>query len=839
MSDWDTDAFFKTLLAFLGAFVVTLAAGTAMAQAPTKPNQTTVQEWLDQAEAAKNVNPQKSLDLANQALALLADREGADLEKSRGFAIRGFAQVRLGEPDLALAAGRQALALAGEDHARRGHAYVAMGAAENRRGEIAPAFRNYRAAIDAFETDGAPLDLLFAFTSIAELYSVTGLIDRAIAHYQSALEIAMENDDVFSEWRVLNNMSAAMIENDRALDAVAYIKDAETLVQGMANPLAFAITYVNASEILAEAGEYEAARKYIALAAREGARLGLPAIQAAAALTLGRVERATGNLNEALQAGHSALAIANRLEDHRRLRDIHQLLYRVEKDLGDVAGALSHYESFIVHRDELSGLETERRTAILDAEYQLSVRDREIAGLRQDHQLSELLLRREQQISAMSTFGAYILLLAVTALVILLRGRARVARLAQTKARELEETRVELEHANQTKSNILAMTSHEVRTPLNGVLGMAHLILQTDLSDQQKQYAETIKSSGDILLAILNDILDLSKIEAGKLDIEPTDFSLRRLIDSVEGLWGPKAEDKGLTFSVEYEPGLDTHYFADANRIRQILFNLVSNAVKFTDAGSVSLRIKPVSLAGNKTGLRFEVRDSGIGIDDQALDRVFEPFQQAQTGAARGYGGTGLGLAICRQLARLLDGDIGAESQPGEGSLFWFEAPCEVVAQSAKQIEGDAPAADRILSARKGGGVRALVAEDNVLNQMIISELLRGMDIGFEIVGNGREAVERVRRTPFDLVLMDIHMPEMNGLEATRAIRALDGNEAQIPIIALTADAMEGDKQRLIDSGLNDYVTKPIDPPALYAAISKQCRDTGAASGAAAGTLSA
>jgi two-component system sensor histidine kinase/response regulator len=404
------------------------------------------------------------------------------------------------------------------------------------------------------------------------------------------------------------------------------------------------------------------------------------------------------------------------------------------------------------------------------------------------------------------------------------KRRKELEKLVNERTRELERERMIAEAASQAKSDFLARMSHEIRTPLNAVIGFNEMLAATDLNDEQKDYVRTAGRSGELLLKLIDDILDFARVESGKLTFEDTAFEPRVILSELCASLRPKLGGKPVKLQCSTDHDVPNFVQGDPGRFRQVLVNLVTNAVKFTDSGEITVSLSLQEETENTVTLHAKVTDTGIGIPPDRLERVFDPFQQGDSSICRQYGGSGLGLPICKQISKIMKGDVRVESELGKGSTFHFTAVMTKLAEKSLPLISASDSTTAFvkpsITADEGNhSIRILLAEDNLVNQKLVRYMLTKTGYEIEIVDNGKDAVKVYTTNPerFALILMDIQMPEMNGLDASIAIRGK--GFTQVPIIALTAQAMKGDREKCLAAGMNDYLAKPIKQSAVIETV--------------------
>ena len=540
-------------------------------------------------------------------------------------------------------------------------------------------------------------------------------------------------------------------------------------------------------------------------------------------LTLGEIYNRLNQFEKAIESAENIVQLIATQELNYRTYYPYQVLADAYAGLGQFEKAFEIKSAQLNVQDSLNKINISETIAKLETRYQLKEKQAENEQLKHQSgaQQHELLLTkniiRQQRIITYGTIAGLFITLALLTYVYSLIKKLKITNQQLTnQSDELRIAKDKAESAAKAKSEFLSVMSHEIRTPMNAVIGMTHLLMDEEPRNDQMEYLDTLQFSGTNLIALINDILDFSKIEAGKLTLEQADLDLESLVKSITASTAIKGNDKGIEVKYSYDPALADMYIGDSVRLGQVLTNLMGNAVKFTEAGYVELQVAP-AVEGK---LRFSVKDTGIGIPKDKQKQIFEAFSQAADDTTRKFGGTGLGLSISRRLVELMGGELQIESEPGEGSVFFFEIELPK-SDTPKKTQSEKAESGK-LAFGSLAGIRVLIAEDNKINQMVVRKFLEKWDLDITIVNNGQEAVEAWENQQFDLILMDVNMPVLNGTRATGVIRERElESQKHIPILAFTASVVEDEIKAIYEAGMDDWVGKPFEPSVLYQKIRK------------------
>lgn len=537
-------------------------------------------------------------------------------------------------------------------------------------------------------------------------------------------------------------------------------------------------------------------------------------------LEIGLVSLKMKNYIEAENHFTQALELAQSIEIKENELMVHDAFVGLYKEIGDAGKSLAHLEEFHKIRDELYPLSYGEDLLKIQTQFEAERRESELNSLRRIQVENTLEMERERTRLNTAIAAIVFVLLIVAVMALRYNAKAQAARQMALHNNQLLEIGKELEHVNRVKSDFLANTSHEIRTPLNGILGMVTLLSQSKITAEQKEQVRAIELSGKKLLDLVNDLLDLTKIEAGKIEILYAPMNIQEVLAAEISIWGDMARAEGLEFKLEISPDLPHKMSGASARIIQVLTNLVGNAVKFTEFGSVCLRISIEKDYGQEVLVKFEVEDTGIGIAEDKLTHLFERFSQIDSGLSRSFQGTGLGLAISRDLVRIMNGSIGVDSVEGKGSNFWFRLPMHINKRTAPREEQKLET-KALGNREKTNPLNVLVAEDNAINQAVIKGMLEHLGHKVVFANNGEEVISMMPTISTDVILMDIQMPIMDGEQATKAIRQMGGSVSKTPIIAITANAMAGDAEKFIELGMDAYLAKPVNIDRLKLALSE------------------
>lgn len=680
-------------------------------------------------------------------------------------------------------------------------------------GNYEEALQHFVEALELAKSANAELVMGSTYFSLGTFYNEIGNYADAEQAFQSGLTVFEDLEDWQGVAVILQSLGEVRFNQGDYDAAMIYLDRGIVLMEQLGD--AVNLSYSNASmgHVFVKQGRVDAAIEAYKKAIDYGLRTDDRDALANAYTSLGTLYAGRGDIIEAEKAISSALELAQVGGNREEELAAHSALAEMYEQDGVFDQAFAHLKAQLVLRKELYPEGYAERLAEVQSKYESKEREAEIDRLRRDNAVSELAIIREKGQTNVAIGGVIVIFVILLGLAYGFSINKRSSLRVQRQNTRLLEVGRELERANRVKSEILANTSHEIRTPLNGILGLASLLLDTRLSAAQRSQLKSIEHSGRTLLHLVNDILDMSRIEAGKLDIELGPFHVREDLAAEVRIWQEQCEMKGISFALDIADDVPEISIAAGSRINQVLCNFVSNAIKFTEKGGIKVNISAEKDVDGGVRTLFKVVDTGMGIPRENHSDLFERFSQIDTSSTRAFGGTGLGLAICKELAELMGGRVGMESDIGEGSTFWFWV--DLVRPDDE--EEYASRRDRVSSSAFDGvsdtaaGMDVLVAEDNEINRMVIEGLVKRAGHNPFLVNDGQAALEILSERSFDLILMDVQMPNIDGVTAAKWIRALDTEISEIPIVALTANAMSGDREKYIELGFDEYIAKPID----------------------------
>ena len=671
-----------------------------------------------------------------------------------------------------------------------GSAYCNIGMVYRRIGEYEKALNYLEKTLAFHDETNSERAIIESYIQIGIVYEETGEYDKAIASYKKGLEIATRLNYKKKIAGCLNNIGVVYYDIGKTELALEYYFKSLEIKQRIGDKHGITVTTNN-----------------IALAY-------LDLIRLKESSHPGREIKHFGSYEYIIQLLLESVKLAEETSNYQDLSNTYNSLVIAYANNEQYENAVAFQEKLMVLNDSVFTIDKNKNLVEIQAQFEAEQKEQQIEILNAKNTAQMLKMKRQDRERYYYLGGGVMMLIVVVGLMTRMNFVRRTRNQLQFKSKLIEAEKLRAEESEKVKEQFLSRMSYEIRTPMNSVMGMADILINNDHSKVQSKYLEAVKQSSENLMVIINDILDFSNLESGNLELEKSDFVLSNEIKNVYEILRFKAKEKKLKLQYELDQNIPEVLIGDKTRLTQILINLVGNAIKFTKKGNVKINVKQINKENTTVRILFEVVDEGIGIPEDKLEKIFESFTQAESDTSHHYGGTGLGLSISKHLVQLQDGLLSVRSTVGEGSTFWFELPFEIGESRHGEIK-------QVTRREKLSDISVLVAEDNEFNAMVVKDELESQieNVKIEIAENGKEAMQFLNKSNFDIILMDIEMPEMNGCEASMSIRKLQSEKSKIPILAMTANASKEDVEKCYEHGIDDVITKPFNAEELMIKI--------------------